>query len=366
MLRFAFVLALLLASDLAVAKPFEGLNLAGSSELKRAEWGDRMDKIARDLDARFDGNFAAYVSDLHRGVKWGYRDDQPYYLASGVKIAFMVEVFRQREFGELSFDEEITYTAADIRDGAPRVNKQRMGARISIRTLLDWMMRSSDNAASDMLAGRVTLSRINEGLRAEGLYEFSPHTRLIDVRRGVYRQLDVGADDLSPAEVRKIRWTRIWDPQIRKIEELLGRPRRSFTRNDLFAAYKRFYDTGVNRATMRGVGLLFEKMVRGELVSPKASEEMLELMSGARTSTHRLLGRLPRGTRVAHKTGSQYTKLCDLGVIYMPDGTPLVVTVCTEGGLVPKAENVVARIARAAYDIVKKDHQKTMAAKATR
>lgn len=121
--------------------------------------------------------------------------------------------------------------------------------------------------------------------------------------------------------------------------------------------YRRFYETGVNRAPMKSVGELFEKMIRGDLVSERASEQMLELMTGARTSTHRLLGRLPRGTKVAHKTGSQYLRLCDLGVIFLPDGKPLICTVCTEEGEVPKAEAVVAKLARKAYDLALAEHR---------
>lgn len=347
----------LAAPATGAAKTFS-VPLVESSKLAPAPWSEALFEKVRKIDDRFEGRLAAYVSDPYRGFRWGYNDDVPYYLASGVKIAFMVEVFRQREAGALSFDETITYGRENIRDGAPRVNRQRLGAKLSISTLLDWMMRSSDNAASDMLAGRVGLRSVNRGLETLGIRGFSPLTFLVDVRRGIYRELDVTADDLSPEEVRKIRWTKIWDPQIRRLEQMLGKPPRTYSRQDLFGAYERFYATGANRAKMRAVGLIFEKMARGELVSEKASEEMFELMSKARTSTHRLLGRLPRGTTVAHKTGSQYTKVCDLGIIVLPDETPLVVTACTDGGSVPDAEAAIAQVARAAYDLALAEHRK--------
>ncbi len=351
------MLGIVVAPVGATAKPFN-MPLVPSSELEPAPWSAALTAKAKSINRRFkDGEIVAYVSDPYRGFQWGYRDDQPYYLASGVKLTFMIEVFRQREQGKLSFDDTVTYGNANIRDGAPRVNKQRNGAKIKISTLLDWMMRSSDNAASDMLAGHVGLENVNPGLVEEGLSGFSPLTYLIDVRRGIYRELDVTADDLSPIQVRKIRWTRIWNPQIRKIEQLLGKPKYTFKQADLMQAYQRYFDTGVNRAPMRSVGLLFEKMAHGELVSETASEEMLTLMSAARTSTHRLLGKMPRGTTVAHKTGSQFKKVCDLGIIFLPDKTPLIVTACTNGGAVPAAENAIATIARSAYDLAVSEHR---------
>lgn len=326
-------------------------------EVVPAPWTEAMDREIESINRRYSGELAAYVSDPYRGFRYGYNAGKPFYLASGVKIAFMIEVFRQREMGRLTFDEKLTYDADDIRDGAPRINKLKLGTEVSIETLLDYMMRSSDNAASDMLAKRVGLVNVNRGLLEEGLEGFTPLTFLVDVRRGIYRNVDVTADDLSPLDVRTIRWTSIWNPQVAKLNAMLGRPPRTHSKAQLMEAYERFYATEVNNAPMATVGLVFEKMLRKELVSAKASEQMLELMSAARTSTHRILGRLPRGTKVAHKTGSQYLRLCDLGIVFLPDDTAMVVTVCTKGGSVPSAEDAVARIARKGYDLVVEDHR---------
>ncbi len=317
-----------------------------------------MDREIDRINRRYSGELAAYVSDPYRGYRYGFNAGKPFYLASGVKIAFMIGVFRAREHSGLKFDEEITFTEKNLRDGGPRSNKIELGTKVSIHTLLDWMMRSSDNAASDLLAERAGLAEINRGLVEEGLEGFTPLTYLVDVRRGIYRNLDVTADDLTPLEVRTIRWTRIWNPQIAKLNESLGRLPRTYGKDDLMKAYDRFYATKVNNAPMATIGLVFEKMLRKELVSAKASEEMLELMTGARTSTHRILGRLPRGTRVAHKTGSQFLVVCDLGVVFLPDDKPMIVTACTKGEDVRGAEDAIARVARKAYDLILEDRKK--------
>ena len=302
------------------APPFQ--DLRSSIAFEAAPWSADLNKAAEVAERRLDGRLYLYVSDPWRGFRFGYHADEPAYLASGVKMAFMVEVFRQREFRLLSFDEQLLYSAEDIRDGAPRMNRLKVGARVSINTLLDWMMRSSDNAASDLLAKKVGLAKVKDGLEDEGIVGFSRLTYLIDVRRGVYRNVDVSADDLTALEVRTIRWTKIWEPQIRRLESYLGRLPKSVSRAELWNAYDRFYDTKVNAAPMASVGLLLEKMCRGELVSEAASREMLDLMRGARTSTHRLLGKLPNGTKVAHKTGSQFRRLCDMGCNYPSRRSP--------------------------------------------
>ena len=349
---------LTLATVVAAGPPPPFPDLQPSEIFLPAPWAPQMQQAVDTVRQGLNGKLFLYISDPWRGYRFGYKQDEPAYLASGVKIAFMVEVFRQRELGRLSFDEQVPYSDADLRDGAPRSNRLKAGARVTIRTLLTWMMRISDNAASDMLAKRVGLQRVNEGLESEGVFGFEPVTYLIDVRRGIYRQLNVAADDLTPFEVRKIRWTQIWEPQLRRLEDLMGQAPGSFTRDELLAAYDRFYATGVNAAPMEAVGLLFEKLCRGELVSSQASRDMLELMKRVRTSSNRIMGKLPNGTVVAHKTGSQFRRMCDMGVITLTDARPLVVAACIESGDVKASEEAVATLARHAYDLAIEDHSR--------
>ncbi|MBX2811364.1 MAG: class A beta-lactamase-related serine hydrolase [Myxococcales bacterium] len=317
------------------------------------------------------GRLGFRLIDWERGEVFGFADDRPMYLASGVKLAFMIATFRALEEGTLRLDQTVAYTEDDKRDGAIEINPQSVGSQFTIKQLLTWMMRSSDNAASDLLIDQLGLDAIAEALVREGIYGFSPITRLIEVRRGFYRSADVRADDLSAGEVRAVRWTRIWRPQIRKFTQLAGRRQGSIRKTDLLNGYEQFYASGVNHASMKTVSEVFERMLDGKLVSYSASRDMLELMSGARTSTARLLGQLPEGTDVAHKTGSQYLRFCDLGIVFLPEerqlrvdpparaskiaegrGSPLIITMCTEGIPVEPAEKLMASAAGRAYQLV--------------
>src|SRR6185436_1669725 len=112
----------------------------------------------------------------------------------------------------------------------PVVNPKPIGSKMAIRELLKHMIQISDNAASDMIAKRVGIDRINRGMVEEGLTGFSPLTRLLDVRIGFFRELDVRADDFTGSDVRTIRWTPIWDPQIAKMTQMFGRPKGTYTK----------------------------------------------------------------------------------------------------------------------------------------
>jgi beta-lactamase class A len=354
----ASALLLLIATQLAPQSAHADGGLKPSAELVRGPWADALDREVANIRRSFKGHLAVYVSDPYRGFRWGFNENEPVYLASGVKVAFMIEVYRQRDQGKLRFDEKITFGPDQIRDGAPRVNSFPQGHQFTIQTLLELMMQHSDNAASDMLANRVGLERINAGLKEEGLSGVTPLTYLIDVRKGIFTELDPAAAAFTPAEIRTLRWTPVWEPQIKKFTEMVKKPKGTYTKQHLLDAYERYYAKNINRAPMATMGLLLEKLVRGELISSKTSAEMFELMSHAKTSTHRILGRLPPGTKVAHKTGSQFERVCDLGVITLPDKYPLIVTACTADGTVPAMEGAIARIARAAYDQAVAEHKK--------
>ncbi len=356
LLRQAAALVLVLVctevrADSGTPRPLAAAARESGAPLQLAPWAAAMRQEVKKAKKSFPGVLYFYVSDPSRGHRFGYREDEPAYLASGVKIAFMVEAFRQREAGTLSFDKKVTYSASDIRDGATRINPRRLGSRFKVRDLLTWMMQASDNAATDLVAKTVGLRQTTASLVADGIRGFTPLTYMVDVRRGIYRELDIRADDLRAIDIRTIRWTPIWEPQIARLTALVGRPRGTYSRADLFAAYDRFYATRVNRAPMKAIGTILERILAGTMVSEKASREMLALMMGARTSTKRILGRLPAGTRVAHKTGSQFRQLCDLGIIFLKEDHPVVVAACLEGGGVHAAEAIVARLARKAYDL---------------
>ncbi|MBI2375650.1 MAG: serine hydrolase [Deltaproteobacteria bacterium] len=329
-----------------------------------ARWSTALEANLQSIARGFKGEISLYVSDDVAGVTFRHNTEKPSYLASAVKFPFMVEVFRQRSLGTLSFEEEIPYTEDDVRDGAPRLNKEPFGKRFKIRQLLEFMVQASDNSASDMLARRVGLENVNVGLKAMGFEGFGRFTYLIDVRRGMYRELGHRVDDLTPAQIRDIRWTSVWDPQARKVAEVLGLPAGSVSKEKLQASMLAYYESGSNFARVDSYGLVLEALARRQLINAEASEEMAAIMFGAKTSTSRLLGRLPPGTRVAHKTGSQYERICDMGLIELPDAKSIIVACCVAGGNDrTRAEAVVAELTRTAYDLALPLHPKLQPAK---
>lgn len=301
----------------------------------------------------YDGEIMLYVKDLKTGTRYTYNGATPAYLASGVKLAFLIELFRQAQEGKLSLDEQVIYTEEDVRDGSPLFNFVKPGSPVSLRVLAEAMIQQSDNAASDMIVRRVGIDNVNAGLAKLGFTGFGPITSLLDVRRLAYSAMDVRIEKLKPSEVRALGFAKGGEARAMKLAQLLGELPGTYTSADMDAAFDRYYASGHNSASMESAGALLEALALGKVVSATASKTMVDIMLGTQTGGRRLPARLPAGTPIAHKTGTQYRRLCDLAIMYMPDARPVVCAVCVKTGKSQgKGEDVMARIGKKIYDLL--------------
>ncbi len=96
-------------------------------------------------------------------------------------------------------------------------------------------------------------------------------------------------------------------------------------------------------------------------LSVKSHAFLWDVMKGTQTGLKRLKGDLPVGTVVAHKTGFSGTRngitaaVNDAGAIFMPDGTPIFITVFVSESKesLETNEAIIANIARMSYDYFK-------------
>src|SRR5688572_21819962 len=297
----------------------------------------------------FPGEFALYVKDLSTGTRYEFNAATPIYLASTVKLAVMIELFRQIEAKQISLDEELVYGAPDVRDGAPLLSFLRTGTPISIQILLEAMIQQSDNAATDIIIRHIGLDNVNRGLVKEGLFGFGPITTLLDVRRLMYQHIDPATADLSPQQIFQLGVVRPLEVRLQTLTELLDRPPNSYSKADWSRAFESYYELGYNTGPLEAIGMLLESLERGKIVNAARSRQMIEVMLGTQTGSRRMRAGLPPGTLVAHKTGTQYRRICDVGIFYMQNNRPIVFAACVKGGRKKQAEDVIGRIAKRTY-----------------
>lgn len=302
--------------------------------------------------AGFSGQIHLFVKDLKTGVRYTHNAATPTYIASVVKILFLVELFDQIERGELNLDDYIEFTSQDVRSGSPLFNYLPVGARLPVRVLAEAMIQQSDNTASDLVANKVGLERINQGLKARGYSGFGQITRLLDVRSLVYGQLDPRILSFTPRQFRSVDFAKGGDAKSKKISELLKEAPNYITPSKIDGAYKSYYNSGYNSATMESVGRLLEDLHLGNVVSATASQAMVDILRGTQTGSGRISAYLPPETPIAHKTGTQYRRTCDVGLIQLPNKDSFIFAACIKGSKGVKRDEVIARLAYKAYTLI--------------
>ncbi|MCP4500206.1 MAG: serine hydrolase [Deltaproteobacteria bacterium] len=304
-------------------------------------------------------SIALFVKEPHGEKSFSHRGDVPVYLASGIKIFFMVEVYRQLDEGSLSLDEKIYYGWGDVRDGAPAMNRRKIGSYVKLGELLTFMIRDSDNAATDLLLKRIGVANVNTGLEELGFAPIAHLVNMMHVRREVYASLDERARKLSSLKIRDIRWRDGHHPRLDLLRKHIGVPYRRYTERDLENAYDEYYASGMNHVPLDEVAALLATLHRRELISDQASVEMLERLRKVWNSGNRIAGLLgDRAALVRHKTGTQRRRICDLALVPFDNGEPLVVTIAIAGPRHGVAETILREVVQEVLELERSERNR--------
>lgn len=244
--------------------------------------------IAPQLEA-LGGDTGVYVKNLDTGEMFARGADVPVVAASVIKIPVMIEAFRAQAAGELRLDELHALDDAERMPSCGTLKAMHTGIEMTLLDLVKLMIIVSDNTATNILIRRLGIDRVNATLRELGCERTTLRRLLFDgeaARRGLE-----------------------------------------------------------NTITAREMGMLLEKLWRGEIVSPEASAAMMDILLD-----QRLNGKLPfflhaRHIPIAHKTGEDTGITHDVGIIFAEQ--PLVVCFVGEHVDVPAYERLMQDAAKA-------------------
>ena len=287
------------------------------------------------IRAALPGDMSVYMKNLKTGEMLALDADRVMETFSVIKVPIMAEVLRQSEAGKFALSDRITLTAGDRRLPSGMLYRFDPGLAPTIRDLLTWMIIISDNEATDVLAGKVGRSNVTRTMRELGF----PHTTI---------------------EFSDLDWDRLWlsrlDPAYKNAsgDQTILFPFHRFSDQQVDQAFLHtIYESGIyfGHSTTREIGGLFEKMARRELVSPAASDLMLDILREQQVNN-----RFPKyldGEPIAHKTGDGQPWLAnDAGIIWIPgkgpeNDTPIVLVVFTghHHGPTSALHDAIARVA---------------------
>ncbi len=236
-----------------------------------------IERTTRSINA----TWGIYVKCLETGEEIAINADAKMDTMGVMMLPLMIEVFEQVKSGRLRLDDRHTLTAADRRPGSGILERIDPGVALTVKDLVTFMVVGSDNTATDVLYRLVGgPAAVTARMRSYGLTSTITEHPLSTLFE---RQAAAGGRD----------------------EYFRGGP--------LFTT-----------STPREIGLLLERMMRGELVE---SSRMIENLRGLQSNDGipRFLGR----TDVRHKTGGASPYIAnDVGVINLP-GRTVVISVFT-------------------------------------
>ena len=224
--------------------------------------------------------------DIASGRSFDIDPDTLFHAASTMKVPVLIEYFRAIDAGRLGRNQDVLLVNSfpSIADGSPfsvgagddsdSSLYAFVGRRIAVRALVDRMITRSSNLATNAVIALVGAARADSSAHALGA-----HT--IRVLRGV--------ED------------------------------------------GKAFQRGLNNVTSApDLAALLLAIEQRRAASPASCDEMLDILAQQEFNDEIPAG-LPRGTRVAHKTGWITGVLHDAALVYPPGGRPYVLVVLTKG-----------------------------------
>lgn len=254
------------------------------------------------------------LHDAESGFELHYNADRWYHAASTIKVPILLGVFAAIDRGDLlphsrvhvrnrflSVVEGVPFRVESSRDANSAVHNA-IGKMMRVDELAYHMITTSSNLATNLLLGVIGPDSVNQTLRELDVEDG------LELRRGVEDEL---------AFEQKIN----------------------------------------NRVTADGLLRVLVMLAEGKAFSPGLSRRMMDILHGQEFNQG-IPALLPKGARVAHKTGEISTVAHDAGVVYLPKRKPYALVILTEWDPTTAGRSrTIAAISHAVYEFLTRGPQ---------
>ncbi|MFC7394529.1 serine hydrolase [Scopulibacillus cellulosilyticus] len=276
------------------------------------------------------GSFGILIRHIQSGEEVKINSERLFQAARCIKIPILITLFRDIEEGKVQLDTRIRIKEEDRVTGSGILRELDPGAEVSIKDLAMLMTIVSDNLATD---------------------------KILDIVGGV-ENVDRYMKELGFENIH-VKQT-LWD----WLQESIGFTPQPYSQEYYETVHQALFSgksfdpesivfTGsshTNAMTPLDSTNLLEKMLKKELVSIKASEAMLDMLSRQQLR-RRIPYFLPPGTRVANKTGWIGNVVNDVGIIELPEEKgQLIISVFIMDGSYYESESIIPYISKTAFE----------------
>jgi beta-lactamase class A len=247
----------------------------------------------RDTEAGLDGILGLALKDLKTGKTVLINEREVFPQASSIKIAILLEAFKQAEEGRLKLDEFIALEESrKVAGSGVLFYLGRPSLSLSIRDIAVLMVVLSDNTATNLLIDKVGMEAVNKRMDALGLAKTRLRRRMMDLK--------------AAGEGRE------------------------------------------NVSTPFEMMTLLEKIWKGDILKEPFRKDLLDILAIPKDSP--LRSGVPDGIDVAEKPGELEAVRCDSGIVMLP-GRPYILCVMTTYLKRDAAGNpAIAKLSRLAFE----------------
>jgi len=250
-------------------------------------------KAVNSRASHFGGTVGYVIKDFHSGQVAATNADLAFPSASLIKFPILCAAFQAVEEGRLSLSAPITLQRGDRKGGSGTLKFFPIGTVYTNRELLEAMIDRSDNTAADLIVRQLGYDYLQKTFLALGLQ-----------------------DTVIRPEGFKLTSRRVQED---------------------------------NMTSPRDMAYLLEKIYRRELVSPQASDQMLDIMKHQHLRD-RLPRFLPTGWEIAHKTGLLRRACHDVGIVFSPKGDYLICVLTSHDMTYKMAKRFIASVGRITFN----------------
>jgi len=258
--------------------------------------------------AKEKGIFAVAFKNLSTGEEILISARDSFHAASTMKTPVLIELYKQAAAGQFSLQDSVwvknefksivdgSLYSMDIDDDSEGQLYNAIGSKRTIADLAYDMIIYSSNLATNILIELVDAKKVTQSMR------------------------ELGAPDIEV---------------LRGVED------------------NKAYELGLsNSTTAFDLMAIYEKLGRGEVVSERASQEMIDILLDQKFNEI-IPAHLPKTVKVAHKTGVITAVHHDSGIVILPDGQKYVLVLLSrELGDFDSGTAKMADISKMIYDYV--------------
>ncbi len=239
-----------------------------------------LDNEVKTLTGSFKGKVSLFAKNLDTGETYSFNPDDRVRTASTIKIAVMIEAFAHVNAGKIKWTDEVVLTKEKKVSGSGILTELSDGLRLTLRDAVNLMMILSDNTATNLVLDVLATDAVNARMESLGFKNIK-----------IMRKIGGGGESAAGK-----------DPENRKY--------------------------GLGMATPRELVLVMEKLERGEIISPAASKEMIDLMK--REQGRNAIGRSLSSVPMASKYGALDRLRSAVGILYTKKGKIAMAISCDE------------------------------------